>query len=54
MTRLNVDSLAVTSFEVSPQLATVSQPSDGCVSPLCMTEGQECTSPWCKPQPVTG
>jgi hypothetical protein len=47
MANLNPDALSVTSFETtSPTLpGTVSA---DCVSPLCMTEGRECTTPWCK------
>ena len=52
---LNPDGLAVTSFETTAPGIVPSVDSDNCISPLCMTEDQACTTPWCpKPQPVTG
>ncbi|HYH79427.1 MAG TPA: hypothetical protein VEX86_06510 [Longimicrobium sp.] len=48
MSGLNPESLSVTSFETSPGTGTIGEQSADCVSPLCMTEGRECTTPWCK------
>ncbi|HEX8904369.1 MAG TPA: hypothetical protein VF771_05975 [Longimicrobiaceae bacterium] len=50
MTKLNPDGLEVTSFDTAPLLSTGTVESDNCISPLCMTEGPECTTPWCPVQ----
>jgi hypothetical protein len=50
MTRLNPEALDVTSFDTA-LLATTSSVQGG-ISPLCMTEGPECTTPWCPQQPA--
>lgn len=47
MASLNPDALGVTSFETSSPTLPGTGSAD-CVSPLCMTEGRECTTPWCK------
>jgi hypothetical protein len=54
MSSLNPDALTVTSFETTGAGIQPTVKSDDCVSPLCMTEGRECTTPWCKDaEPVT-
>jgi hypothetical protein len=49
MLRLKLEALAVTSFETTRAFTVepIAQ-SEGCISPLCMTEGKECTTPWCQ------
>ena len=57
MRRLNVAELSVTSFQTSTIDTGIVNPysqDDACVSPVCMTEGRECTTPWCKEEQNTG
>jgi hypothetical protein len=53
MKKLDPDALAVTSFDTAPVLAAIAvADTDGCVSPLCVTDGA-CTTPWCdQTQPI--
>ena len=54
---LSIEQIEVASFETTFAGIEPTIDSDKCVSPLCMTEGRECTTPWCKdaePVPVTG
>ena len=52
MTRLDPDALSVTTFDTAPLAVSTTVDSDNCVSPLCMTEGRECTTPWCPKEPA--
>ena len=45
MSSLEPDALTVTSFETTGAGIQPSIDSDNCVSPLCVTEGNVCTTP---------
>jgi hypothetical protein len=49
MASLSIDALSVTSFETTVYPAEPVTQGGNCVSPLCMTEDQACTTPWCPP-----